>query len=71
MIGYPMIGAHPSVSIVRLIEIGYHCNCLDGQLNYQAFAQWLISGLLTTDYVIGNCGIAHSSNSFRMASGQQ
>ena len=24
--------------------IGYHCNCLDEQLNYQASAHWLISG---------------------------
>ena len=44
MIGYPMIGVHPSMSIVRLIVIGYCCNCLDGQLNYQASAHWLISG---------------------------
>ena len=44
VIGYPMIGAHPSMSIVRLIVIGYHCNCLDGQFNYQASAHWLISG---------------------------
>ena len=44
MIGYPMIGAHPSMSIVRLIMIGYHFNCLDGQLNYQASAHWSIGG---------------------------
>ena len=44
MTGYSMIGAHPSMSIVRLIVIGYHCNCLDGQLNYQASAHWLICG---------------------------
>ena len=39
----PMIGSHQSMSIVRLIVIGYHCNCLDGQFNYQASAIWLIS----------------------------
>ena len=61
VIGYPMIGTHPSMPIIRLIMIGYHCNCLDGQLNYQASAHWLIRGLLTSDYVIGNCSIAHQS----------
>ena len=44
VVGYPMIDAHPSVSIVRLVMIGYHCNHLDGQLNYQASAHWLIGG---------------------------
>ena len=44
VIGWSMIGAHPSVSIVSLAMIGYHCNCLDGQLNYQAFTHWLIGG---------------------------
>ena len=39
-----MIGAYPNMSIVRLIMIGYCCNCLDGQLNYQASAHWLIGG---------------------------
>ena len=43
MIGYPLLGVHPNISIVRLIMIGYHCNHLDGQLNYQASAHWLIS----------------------------
>ena len=42
VIGYPLLGAHPSISIVNLFVIGYHCNCLNGQLNYQASAHWLI-----------------------------
>ena len=42
VIGYPLLGVHPSISIVKLTVIGYHCNCLDGQLNYQASALWLI-----------------------------
>ena len=42
--GYPMKGAHPSMSIVRLIMIGYHFNCLEGQLNYQASVHWPIGG---------------------------
>ena len=33
---------HPSISIVKLTVIGYHCNHLDGQLNYQASAFRLI-----------------------------
>ena len=44
VIGYPMIGSNPSMSIGRLIMNGYHCNCLDEQLNCQASANWLISG---------------------------
>ena len=32
VIGYPVLGVYPSMSIVRLIVIGYHCNHLDGQL---------------------------------------
>ena len=43
VIGSPLLGVHPSISIVKLIVIGYHCNCLDGQLNCWAFAHWLIS----------------------------
>ena len=42
VIGFPLLGVHPSISIVKLIVIGYHCNHLNGQLNYQAFAHWLI-----------------------------
>ena len=30
----PFLGVHPSISIVKLITIGYCCNCLDGQFNY-------------------------------------
>ena len=33
VIGYPLLGVHPSVTLVKLIVIGYCCNCLDGQLN--------------------------------------
>ena len=42
MIGFPLLGVYPSISIAKLIVIGYHCNCLDGQLNCQVFAHWLI-----------------------------
>ena len=42
VIGFPLLGVHPSISIVKLIMIGYHCNCLDGQLNCWAFTHWLI-----------------------------
>ena len=43
VVGYPLLGVHPSICIVRLIVIGYCCNCLDGQLNYWASAHWLIA----------------------------
>ena len=43
-IGYPITGAHPSMSIVRLIMIGYHCNCMGELFNYQTSAHWLIGG---------------------------
>ena len=37
-----MIGAYPCVSLVRLVVIGYHCNCLGGQRNYYTPAnQWV------------------------------
>ena len=42
VIGFLLLGVHPSISIVKLIMIGYHCNHSDGQLNCQAFAHWLI-----------------------------
>ena len=42
VIGFPLLGVHPSISIVKLIMIGYHCNRLDGQLYCWAFAHWLI-----------------------------
>ena len=42
VIGFPLLGVHPSISIVKLIMVGYHCNCLDGQLNCWSFAHWLI-----------------------------
>ena len=46
-------------SIVRLIMIGCHCNCLDGQLNYGASAHWLIGG--TTMYWLCNWWLCHST----------
>ena len=67
-----MIGAYLSVSIVSFVVIGYHCNCFDGQLNWQAFTHCTISRatkLLVVQSVIW--GMAHSSNSFKMASGWQ
>ena len=42
VIGFPLLGVHPSISIVKLIMLGYCCNCLDGQLNCWAFTHWLI-----------------------------
>ena len=33
VIGYPLLGLHPSTSVVRLIMIGYCCNFFEGQLN--------------------------------------
>ena len=41
VIGYPLLGVHPSISVLKLTVIGYHCNHLDGQINYQASALWL------------------------------
>ena len=61
MIGYPMLGVHLSMSIVRLAMIGYHCNYLNGQLNYPAAAHWVIDGLPCIAYVIGDCVIVHLS----------
>ena len=59
VIGYPLLGVHPSISIVRLIMIGYHCNHLDGQLNYWASAHWLIS--VTMMYQLCNWWLGHST----------
>ena len=42
VIGFSLLGVHPSVSIVKLTMIGYHCNHLDGLLNCWAFIHWLI-----------------------------
>ena len=33
VIGFPLLGVHQSISIVKLIVISYHSNCLEGQLN--------------------------------------
>ena len=43
VIGFPLLGVHPSISTVKLIMIGYCCNGLDGQLNCQASVHWLVS----------------------------
>ena len=59
VIGYPLLGVHPSMSIVRLIMNGYYCNHLDGQLNYWASAHWLISG--TTIYWLCDQWLFHST----------
>ena len=45
-IGYSLLGVHPSMSVVRRVVIGYHCNCLDGQLNYWTTTHQLIGVLL-------------------------
>ena len=59
VIGFPLLGVHPSISIVKLIMIGYHCNHLDGQINYQASAHWLIG--LTIMYQLCNQWLCHST----------
>ena len=43
VIGYSLLGVHPSISIVKVIVIGYCCNCLDEQLNCWASTHLLIS----------------------------
>ena len=42
VIGFLLLGVHPSISIVKLIVNGYCYNCLDGQLYCWASAHWLI-----------------------------
>ena len=59
VVGYPLLGVHPSISIVRMIMIGYCCHCLDGQLNYQASAHWLIG--VTTMYQLCDQWLCHST----------
>ena len=59
VVGYPLSGVHPSISIVKLIMTDYHCNCLDGQVNYQASAHWLIT--VTTMYWLCNQWLQHST----------
>ena len=59
VVGYPLLGVHPSITIARLIMIGYCCNCLDGQLNYWASTQWQIS--VTIMYWIRNQWLCHST----------
>ena len=66
VVGYPLLGVHPSISIVRLIVIGYHCNHLDGQLDYWASAHWLIG--VTMMYWLCNQWLDHSTFLFRMDS---
>ena len=46
VIGYPLLGVHASMSIVKLTVLGYCCNCLNGQLNYWASALWLIGATI-------------------------
>ena len=52
VIGFPLLGVNPSISVVKLIMIGYCCNYLDWQLNCWASAHWLIS--VTTMYWLCN-----------------
>ena len=59
VVGYPLLGVHASISIVKLIVIGYHCNHLDGQLNCWASAHWLIG--ITTLYWLCNWWLGHST----------
>ena len=59
VVGYPLLGVHSSMSIVRLIMIGYLCNQLDGHFNYQASANWLIGG--TTMYWLCDQWLCHST----------
>ena len=58
MIGFPLLGVHPSISTVKLIVTGYHCNCLDGQLNCWSSAHWLIS--VTIMYWLCDQWLGHS-----------
>ena len=59
VIGFPLLGLHPSLCIVKLITIGYNCNCLDGQLNCQASAHWLIG--VTTMHWLCYWWLGHST----------
>ena len=45
------LGVHPSMTLVKLIMIGYHCNYLDGQLNCLASTHWLI---IMSEHVLEN-----------------
>ena len=48
------------MSIVSLARIGYHCNCLDGQLNWQAFTHCTIGRATKLSVVLSViCGMAH------------
>ena len=42
LIGFPLLGVYPSVSIVKVTMIGDYCNHWDGLLNCWAFEHWLI-----------------------------
>ena len=59
VISSPLLGVHPSISIVKLIMIGYCYNCLDGQLNCRASAHWLIS--VTIIYWLCTWRLSHST----------
>ena len=56
VIGFPLLGVHPSISIVKLIMIGYHCNCLDGKLNCWVFAHWVISVTIMYQFMLAVIG---------------
>ena len=59
VIGFPLLGVYPSISVVKLIVIGYCCNCLDGQLHCQASAHWVIS--VTIMYQLCYWWLGHST----------
>ena len=65
MIGFPLLGVHPSISIVKLIMIGYCCNHLDGQPNCWASAHWLIS--VMTMYWLHDQWLGHSTDGHHCA----
>ena len=41
VVGYLLLGVHPSMTLVKLIMIGYCCDCFDGQLNCLVSTHWL------------------------------
>ena len=58
---YPLLGVHPTISILKFIMIGCHCKGLDGQLIYQASGHWLFSG--TTMHQLCDQWLCHSARS--------
>ena len=62
VVGYLLLGIHPSMTLVKLIVIGYYCNCLDGQHNCWASTHWLIimyDHVLESLSCIGDCALTH------------